>query len=284
MNVKMQVGMKSALVVGLGLMIAGSAIAGHGEGRKRGGQGKGKGQAQEECGKQKCKGDKECGQKKGGHKKCKGEGKRGHGKENCPWASERDEFRKGQQAKVKAFMSKRREVMKASKETAKNEDDPQKIIAMIKANHAKAEAEAKEFFGGMEKERDEFMTSMFSKYEVSKEEQAKIREHASAKRDKMKKMHAERSKKVAEALDKLAAKDDLTKEDIRNTMRKMHGSKRGHGEKGHKQGKQGGKRRHGESKGEKRGHGGHGDKDNHERGNKGHGGKGHGQGGHHDSE
>jgi hypothetical protein len=161
-------------------------------------------------------------------------------------------------------MKKRHKTMKSARETAKNEKDPQKIIAMIKANRAKADAEAKVFFGGIEKENDTFLTSVFSKYKVSDAEQAKIKEHAAAKRNKMKKMHEERRKKMTEALDKLAAKDDLTKEDVRNTMRKMHrGCRRGCGEMGNKGGHGHKRRRVDDHKGGRRGHGagGQGDSD-----------------------
>jgi hypothetical protein len=301
---------KSALAVGLGMMIVGSAVSANGQCCKKEGQGKCEGAGQAECGQKKCKGEgqevrgqgkhKGAGQEKCGHGKRKGDGqekrgqgkrkgngqeKRGMGKENCPWASERDEFRKGQREKVEAFMKKRHEVMKSSREAAKNEEDPKKIIAMIKSNHKKAAAEAKEFFSGIEKENDKFLTSVFSKYEVSEKEQAEIKEHVAAKRNRMKKMHKEHSKKMIEALNKLEKKDDLTKEDIRNTMREMHrGPKHGHGDKGHKEGhKRGGRgddhKRGGHGDDHKGGKHGHGDKDHHERG-----GKRHGQGGHGDSD
>jgi len=265
----------SAVVLGLGIMIAGSAMDANGQCCKINDQGKCKCAGQTENGQKKCKVDgkdvcgqdrhKGAGQEKCGRGKHKGNGKekRGMVKDNCPWAAERNEFRKAQHEKIKAFMKKRQEAMKSARETAKNEKDPQKIIAMIKANRAKADAESKVFFGGIEKENDEFLTSVFSKYKVSKDEQAKIKEHAAAKRNKMKKMHEERSKKMIEALNKLEKKDDLTKEEIMNTMRKMHRRpKHGHGEKWQKKGHKRGGRRD-DHKGGRRGHGagGQGDSD-----------------------
>ncbi len=220
---------KTAAMLTLGVMIAGSAIAkGDGDGNKRGRKQGGK------------DGGPKCGELAG---------------KDMPGKEERTEFRKAQHEKIKAFHEERKENMEAAREAAKKEEDPYKVVATAKANHIKAHTDAVKFFGGMQAEGTAFMKSMFDKYDVPEEKQEKILEKAEEHREKRKEMHEKHNEKIMETLDKLADKDDLTKEDIHKALKKVHKGRPGHGKKGDRE--RGGKR--GEKRGGKRG--GDGDKE-----------------------
>jgi len=195
---------KTVAMLTLGVMVAGSAIAKGGDGNK---------------------GDKK---QRGGDKgpKC-GE----FAGKDMPGKEEHKEFREAQHEKIKAFHKERQEKMKAAKEAAKNEEDPYKVVASVKANHEKSHAEAVTFFGGIQAEGSAFMESMFTKYDVPAEKQAEIRKKAESRQKQRKEMHQKQHKKLVKTLDELAAKEGLTKDDVRNALKKAHKGRSGHGKK-----------------------------------------------------
>ena len=202
--------------------------------------------------------------------KGRGEGEmrgKGHGKQagkNVPWATERNAFMKSQKEKMQNFRKERQASMKKTREAVQSESDPQKALAILRENHEANMAAAKKFFGEMGKTRKEFIESMFKKYDVSKEEQAKFKQHGAKRREKMHEMHAKKQAEVSAVFERLAKKEDLTKDDIKKAMHELkgkhHGSKKGHHGKG---GDKGGKHKgHGKGAGESKGqHGRHHDSD-----------------------
>jgi hypothetical protein len=206
MNSKHKTGIKTALMLTLGVMIAGSAIAEKARRCDKGGQN--------------CRRNRQEREERGGRRD-----------KDCPWAAERAEFGKAQHEKISKFRESHREKMKAAREAGAKEEDPHKIVAMMKANHTEFGSEAKEFFGGIQSENEEFMNSMFAKYKVPEEEQSGIRDHIASRRDRMRKKHEARYNKIGRTIDELAAKDDLTKEDIKNAMRRGNGRGRSRGDR-----------------------------------------------------
>lgn len=206
MNKLTRTSVKTAAMLALGVMIAGSAMAkGDGGGNKRGGKSGGKERGPN------------CDELVG---------------KDFPGQEERKEFHKAQREKIKAFHETRKESMKSARDAAKNEEDPYKVVATAKANHEKAHTEAVTFFSGIQTEGTAFMESMFSKYDVPAEKQAEILEKAKAHQTERKEMHQKHHEKVMGTLDTLAAKEDLTKKDIRKALKSVNKGRPGHGKKG----------------------------------------------------
>jgi hypothetical protein len=154
---------------------------------------------------------------------------------------ERTAFHKAQHEKVKAFRESQHEKRKSAHEAARGEEDPYTVVAELQANQEKHNAEAVGFGEQMHSEALAFLDSMVSKYEMPAEKQAEVKTHIDARYSDRKGRHAERYEKIKSALSTLAAKEDLTKKDIKDTMQSLHRSG----------GKKGGERK--EGKGEKRG-------------------------------
>jgi hypothetical protein len=188
---------KTVAILTLGVMIAGSASAkGDGDGNQRGNK-----QGDEVAGK------------------------------GMPGKEEHKAFRKAQSVKIKAFHKAGQEKRKANMEASKNEEDPYKIVATVKANHEKSQAEAATFFGGIQAEGAAFMESMFAKYDVPAEKQAEILERGESRREKGKEMREKRREKIMATLDKLAATEGLTKEDVHKALKNACKGRSGDGKK-----------------------------------------------------
>ncbi len=143
-------------------------------------------------------------------------------REEHPWREEGREFREAQHEKVKAHMKAQHEAGKAFREAVHEEEDAYKAVSMLKAQRTTMHEENTAFFAGIHDENIAFLESMFAKYEVPEAKQTEIMEKIEGHVAERRADHEERYEKVVAVLDKLAAKEDLTKEDIRNAMKKLH--------------------------------------------------------------
>jgi hypothetical protein len=167
-------------------------------------------------------------------------------REKPAWRQEAAAFRKAQREEAKAHFKAQREERKAAREARKAEEDPYAIVANIKQLRVQANKENTAFFEGMHNERIAFLEKMFAKYEVPQDKQSKITEQMTENAAEKKAKHEEQYKNVIEALDRLAAKSDLTKDDIRKAMKELHakkgrGGKRANQGRGRKRGKRRGR-------------------------------------------
>jgi hypothetical protein len=158
---------------------------------------------------------------------------RGGDREAPAWHEETKEFRVAQREKIKAHMEEQLEANKAVREEAWAIEDPYEVVAALKSNRISSHEANQNFFEGIHQEHVAFMESMFSKYEVPAEKQEKIKEKMEAHVGKGQEKHAEHYEAVIAALDGLASKSDLTKEQIREAMKDLHPKRGGkHGKHG----------------------------------------------------
>ena len=199
---------RTAALLVLGILMAGSAIAAS------------------ECEK------KEKPDRRGDREERGGRGDR----EDHPWREEGRAFREKQREKIKSHMEAQREAGEAQREAVHEEEDPYKAVKMIKSYRTKTHKKNVKFFEGVHSETLAFLESMFAKYEVPEEKQTKILEEIEGRQAARRAEHEERFDKFIAVLDKLAAKEGLTKEDIRDAMKKLHGGRPGHGRGGRRGG------------------------------------------------
>lgn len=219
---------RTASLVVLATMVAGAAIAAPAEGEEKEKRGR--------------RGDRE------------ERGDRGD-REDHPWREEGKAFREKQHEKVRAYMETQHDAVKAQREAMRDEEDPYKAVKMMKAHRTKMQKKNGSFFEGVHKETLEFLESMFAKYEVAEEKQAEILGKVEGHYADRQAEHEERFDKFIKVLDKLAAKEDLTKKDILEAMKGLHGDRpgRGRGGRGPGDGDKGKGRRGGDRGGDKAG-------------------------------
>ncbi len=150
---------------------------------------------------------------------CKGKDRKGAD-------GERSAFQEQQKARMKAHFESQRAAGKAVMEAVKTEEDAHKALAMLRGHRVAARVANEAFF---EEQWERRMTDVGQRFEAKNVPMEK-------REELLKKMVAERGTRKAEsdarytamlaALDELAAKADLTKDDIRAVLKK-DGPRRG---------------------------------------------------------
>ncbi len=148
------------------------------------------------------------------------------GAEKHPWREEGKAFREAQREKIKAHMEAQRNGGEEFREAVREEEDPHQAVAMVKSQRTKRNEENTTFFQGIHDENVAFLESMFAEHEVPEEKQTEIMEKLEGRTAKRRDKHEERYEKAIDVLDELAAKEDLTKKDIRDAMKTLHGNRR----------------------------------------------------------
>lgn len=144
---------------------------------------------------------------------CKGKDRKGAD-------GERSAFQEQQKERMKAHFESQRAAGKTVMEAVKKEEDAHKALAMIREHRVAARAANEAFF---EEQWERRMTEVGQRFEAKNVPMEK-------REELLKKMVAERGTRKAEsdarytamlaALDELAAKADLTKDDIRAVLKK----------------------------------------------------------------
>jgi hypothetical protein len=167
-----------------------------------------------------------------------------------PGHEERVAFRKAQHEKGRTFYKAQREKVEAAREAARAEEDPYAVVAALKAGHEKNLAEMTAFSDESHAEALAFFESMVSKYEIPEDKQTQIKASIEERYSNHKARQDERHGKVSSLLATLAAKDGLTKKDIKEAMKSLRkgGQQKSGGRRGGKRGEGKGRGRH---KGEK---------------------------------
>lgn len=159
----------------------------------------------------------------------------------CKKGGESDAACKQRGEEMKARMEANREFMK----TVMAEEDAHKALAMLREHMVSGHAERVAFH---EKKMDERMTEVGQKLEkenVPQEKREEILKEMIAKMEERKAEGNARYEEMLAKMDALAAKEDLTKEDIRSAMRECRPERDGKGREGmekrreHKEGEKG---------------------------------------------
>ena len=151
------------------------------------------------------------------------------GKDQGGAAGERNAAREEQKERAKAFWESQRDAGKTVMEAVKKEEDAHKALAMLREHHVASRAAAEAFFQEQWERRMTEVGQRFDARNVPMEKREEL----------LKKMVAERGTRKAEsdarytamlaALDELAAKADLTKDDIRAVLKKERPGRGGKG-------------------------------------------------------
>ena len=146
-----------------------------------------------------------------------GRGRQGNGKK-FPGAGELKAYRAKQQQACKDYFKERHEENVKFRESLK-EKNPAEALPLIISNRKTQHTATKTFMTGL---YDDFVTyakEVFTKHEVPAEKQetflAKMQEH----RDEIEAKHTELYEKLIASLESLQGKEDLTWEDIKETIK-----------------------------------------------------------------
>jgi hypothetical protein len=145
--------------------------------------------------------------------------------EQHPWREEAQAFHKAQREKIRTYMEAQHEAGKEFRETVRDVEDPYEAVKMIKAHRVERHKKNTKFYGGIHSDTLEFLKAMFAKYDVSEEKQNEILAKVEGHHSDRVAEHEERYAKVIDVLDSLAVKKDLTKENIRDAMKELHGDR-----------------------------------------------------------
>ncbi len=139
---------------------------------------------------------------------------------------ERQAFQAQQQERTRAHFKAQRESGQALMQSVMREEDAQKALGMIREHRQAQREKSKAFHDQQWEQQMQFTAGQREKQGVAPERRAEM----------LKKMTAAHASRQAEAdsrytalmgtLDALAAKPDLTKEDIRHALRDTHGKTR----------------------------------------------------------
>lgn len=154
-------------------------------------------------------------------------GKKGH----LMKSGELKAYRAKQRKTRREFMKKQMEDNKAFRETLKNKEPLEAVNAII-GNRKSQHSEIKSFMDGLYNDFVSYAKEVMAKKEVPAEKQsqflAKLEEHRSEAVNKHQEMH----NNLIAALEDLKNKEDLTKEDIKETMSKFRPYRKNRKDKG----------------------------------------------------
>jgi len=189
-RMKMEIRVIGTSVLAVGLL-AGTVLAG---GPDKGGK---EGKARERCGKPEL---------------CKDKG----GKDG---SAERQEFQQAQQERMKAFMAEQRASWQGVMQSVKSEEDPYKVLALLRVQRVAQREKAVAFHEAQWDRQMQFTGAMLEKKGVEQEHREQVLKKMVAEHETRKTEADARYAKSLKALDDLAAKENLTKEEVRAALR-----------------------------------------------------------------